>query len=244
MDDIRERMVRGDLVQDVRRLLQGGAADHGSWIRENVRYALRVRREDPGAVSALTGLAPGTVRGFLNGRPSSIDNVLLIAEAVGYTLAKLDRPPEQFRQYVEDLRDGAEADTLGASLLAFDESPIGMAIVLLDGTILKVNRRLRELLGYEERELIGAPATRFSVGGDADRTTGRDELMASGVTHRRVVQLRRKDGSVFSAVTSAVVARDDDGQARYVIARAALVEPGFRLDPDAASTEQTEPTTI
>jgi hypothetical protein len=108
VDDIRDRVVRGDLVADVRRLLRSGAADHGMWIRENVRHALRIRRQDPGAIAALTGLAPGTVRGFLNGRPSSIDNVLLIAEAVGYTLAKLDQPPEQFRQSIDDPRDGAD----------------------------------------------------------------------------------------------------------------------------------------
>ena len=112
MDDIRDRIARGNLVADVRHLLQTGAADHGAWIRENVRHALRIRREDPGAVAALTGLAAGTVRGFLNGRPSSIDNVLLIAEAVGFTLAKLDRPPDQFRQWVDDRGDGSEGGAL------------------------------------------------------------------------------------------------------------------------------------
>jgi len=230
MDEIRDRMSRGDLVHDVRRLLQGGAQDHGQWIRENIRYALQVRREDSVAVSALTGLAPGTVRGFLKGRPSSIDNVLLIAEAVGFTLAKLDRPPEQFRAQVEQRSNGAEGDALGASLLAFEASPTAMVIVLLDGTIVKVNRRLRELLGYDEAELIGKSATTFSVATDADRAAQRDELFESGISHRRVAQIRRKDGSVISAVTSAVVARDDDGQVRYVIARAAPIERG--LDPD------------
>jgi PAS domain S-box-containing protein len=229
MEDIHDRVVRGDLVADVRRLLQGGAADHGAWIRENVRHALRIRREDPGAVATLTGLAPGTVRGFLKGRPSSIDNVLLIAEAVGYTLAKLDRPPEQFRQYVDDRLDGAEGGALGASLLAFEESPTAMAIVLLDGTLLKVNRRLRELLGYEEGDLVGVSEETFSASADVDRAAVRDELLGSGVSRRRVTQLRRKDGSVFSAITSAVVARDDQGQPRYVIARAALVEPDSNL---------------
>ncbi len=237
MDDIRDRIARGDLVQDVRHLLQTGAADHGVWIRENVRHAIRIRREDPGAVAALTGLAPGTVRGFLNGRPSSIDNVLLIAEAVGFTLAKLDRPPEQFRQFVADQTDGAEGGALGASLLAFEEAPTAMAIVLLDGTLVKVNRRMRELLGYEEGDLMGVPVETFSVSNDADRMARRDALLESGVSHRRVTQLRRKDGSVFSAVTSAVVARDDEGQPRYVIARAALVEPGFSLELDANASE-------
>jgi PAS domain S-box-containing protein len=220
-------MLRGHLVQDVRRLLRSGAEDHGRWIRENARHALSVRREDPGAIAALTGLAPGTVRGFLNGRPSSVDNVLLIAEAVGLTLAKLDRPPEQFRQLVQDGDDGAEGGALGASLLAFDAAPTAMAILQLDGTIVKVNGRMRELLGYEEGELLGAPATTFSGSDDSDQAQRRDELLASGVTHRRVSQLRRKDGSVIEAITSAVVARDEAGQPRYIIARAGLPEPGF-----------------
>ena len=230
MDDLRDRLMRGDLVQDVRRLLRSGAEDHGRWIRDNVRLALSVRREDPGAISALTGLAPGTVRGFLNGRPSSVDNVLLIAEAVGYTLAKLDRPPEQFRQLVDEGHDGA-GSALGASLLAFDESPTAMAIVLLDDTIVKVNGRLRALLGYDEGELIGAPAAAFSVSTDADRAAQLAELMATGVSHRRVTQLRRKDGSLLSAITSAIMSRDEHGEPRYVIARAAPIEAGTPLDP-------------
>ena len=68
--------------------------------------------------------------------------MVLIAEAIGYTLAKLDRPPEQFRQYVDDRLDGAGGGALGASLLAFEESPSAMAIILLDGTVVKINRRL------------------------------------------------------------------------------------------------------
>jgi len=223
MDDLRDRLIRGDLVQDVRRLLQGGAEDHGRWLRENVRHALVARRQDAVAVAALTGLAPGTVRGFLNGRPSSIRNVLLMAEAVGYTLAELDRPPEEFRQRVDAGPAGADDGAIGASLLAFDESPTAMAIVLLDGPIVKVNRQMRELLGYDESELIGAPAATFSASSDDDRAERRDELEATDSSHGRVTQLRRKDGSLVSAVTSALVVRHEGGEPRYVIARAVPV---------------------
>jgi PAS domain S-box-containing protein len=225
IDRLRESLRAGDLVQDVRRLLQTGARDHGTWLRENVRHALLVRREDPVAVSALTGLAPGTVRGFLNGRPSSIDNVLLMAEAVGYTLAELDRPSEEFRRHVDTRHDGADESAMGASLLAFDESPTAMAIVLLDGRIVKVNRQLLDLLGYEEEvELIGAPASTFSVSSDEDRAERAAELAAADALHSRVSQLRRKDGSIVNAVTSAILVRDQDGEPRYVFARAAPVE--------------------
>jgi PAS domain S-box-containing protein len=232
VDELRQSLLRGDLVQDVRRLLQAGAKDHGGWIRENLREVLSARREDPVAVSALTGLAPGTVRGFLNGRPSSIDNALLMAEAVGYTLAELDQPPDQFRQHVDTRADGTGEIAIGASLLAFDEAPTAMAIVLLDGRIVKVNRRLRVLLGYEEGELIGASASTLSLSSDAARAERTSELAASDAIHSRVSQLRCKDGSVVKAVTSAVVVRDQTGEARYVIARAAPLEGGAEGSPE------------
>jgi PAS domain-containing protein len=69
----------------------------------------------------------------------------------------------------------------------------------------------------------------FSASDDADRAARRDELLQTGVSRRRVARLRRKDGSEFRALTSAVVARDDQGTPRYVIARADPVEPGFDL---------------
>ena len=224
MEHLRDSILRGDLVQDVRRLLQAGAGDHGTWLRDNLREALAARGQDVVAISALTGLAPGTVRGFLNGRPSTINNVLLIAEAAGYSLAELDRPPEQFRQYVHSRLDGADGVEIGASLLAFDESPTAMAIIMLDGTIIKVNRALRALIGYDDGELVGAPAATFSLSGSDSVAERRQELASTDALHRSVSQLRRKDGSVVDVVSSAVVVRDGDGEPRYVIARTALAE--------------------
>jgi PAS domain S-box-containing protein len=112
-----------------------------------------------------------------------------------------------------------------------------MAIILLDGTIVKVNRRLRDLLGFEEGDLMGVPAETFAASSDADQATLRDELLETGVSHRRVTQLRRNDGSVFSAITSAVVAHDDQGKPRYVIACAAESEPGFSLEVHAGTSD-------
>jgi PAS domain S-box-containing protein len=220
MDDLRKRLMSGDLVQDVRHLVRRGAAIRGEWLRKNIRHALRARREDPAAVSTLTGLAPGTVSGFLGGRSSSVDNVLLIAEAVGYPLAELDRPPEQFEHHVHARRDGGDANAFGASLLAFDESPLAMAVVLIDGTIVKVSRQLLKLLGYEEGELIGASAAAFW--GTSGKNGGQPwvRLAAADAVHGHESTFRHKDGSLLPSVVSTVVVRDEDGQTRYVIARA------------------------
>ena len=220
MDELRDRMLRGNLVEDVRRLLRSGAEDHGRWIRDNVRQAITARRQDAVSISALTGLAPGTVRGFLNGRPSSIDNVLIIAQATGYTLAELDRPPDEFRLRLNGLHGGVDGGAIGASLLAFDESPTPMAILLMDGTIMKVNRELRDLLGYEEGELVGASGSAFSLSTDEARAEGEEELIGSGALHGRAVELRRKDGAEVRVMTSAILVRDSEGNPRFVIARA------------------------
>ena len=220
MDELRDRMLRGNLVEDVRRLLRSGAEDHARWIRDNVRQAITARRQDAVSISALTGLAPGTVRGFLNGRPSSIDNVLVIAQATGYTLAELDQPPDEFRFRLNGLHGGVDGGAIGASLLAFDESPTPMAILLMDGTIIKVNRELRDLLGYEEGELVGALGSAFSLTTDEARAEQTEELMGSDALHGRAVQLRRKDGSEVRVMTSAILVRDREGDARFVIARA------------------------
>jgi hypothetical protein len=52
--------------------------------------------QDAVTISALTGVAVGTVRGFLGHTDTSIKNVLMIAVALGLTVADLERPPEEF----------------------------------------------------------------------------------------------------------------------------------------------------
>jgi hypothetical protein len=53
-------------------------------------------RQDAVTISALTGIAVGTVKGFLEQRDTSIKNVVLIAVALGLSVADLERPPEEF----------------------------------------------------------------------------------------------------------------------------------------------------
>jgi PAS domain S-box-containing protein len=228
-------MLRGDLVGDVRALLQRGAEDHWARLRANVRHAMTARRQDVVAISALTGLASGTVRGFLQGRPSSIRNVLLIAESVGYTLAELDQPPDLFRQRASQSGVGGDGDGIGRSLVAFERATTGMAILLLDGTIVKVNRRLREILGYEEGELIGAQAELFLVQSEEDRAARSAEWGAGRAVSERLSRLRRKDGSLVPALVSALLVRDEDEQPHYVVARGSPVATA--TGPEASSDE-------
>ena len=93
---MREELAGGTLVTEVRRLIETGAADRLRWIRANTRTAMATSGQDAVTISALTGVAVGTVRGFVGNTDTSIKNVLLIAVALGLTVADLESPPDEF----------------------------------------------------------------------------------------------------------------------------------------------------
>jgi hypothetical protein len=95
---VREELAGGTLVTEVRRLIETGAAERLLWIRTNTRAAMAATGQDAVTISALTGVAVGTVKGFLGNTETSIKNVLLIAVALGLTVADLEHPPEEFTE--------------------------------------------------------------------------------------------------------------------------------------------------
>jgi len=101
---VREELAGGTLVSEVRRLIETGAADRLRWIRANTRTAMVATGQDAVTISALTGVAVGTVKGFLGNTETSIKNVLMIAVALGLTVADLERPPEEFAELMTSLR--------------------------------------------------------------------------------------------------------------------------------------------
>ena len=95
---MREELADGTLVSEVRRLIDTGAAERLRWIRANTRTAMAVTGQDAVTISALTGIAVGTVKGFVGNTETSIKNVLMIAVALGLTIADLERPPGEFAE--------------------------------------------------------------------------------------------------------------------------------------------------
>src|SRR5579864_767704 len=95
---MRDELAGGTLVSEVRRLIETGAGDRLRWVRANTRTAMAATGQDAVTISALTGVAVGTVRGFLGHTDTSIKNVLMIAVALGLTVADLERPPQEFAQ--------------------------------------------------------------------------------------------------------------------------------------------------
>ena len=113
------------------------------------------------------------------------------------------------RHRAEDALRESEARFRGA----WEASANGMSLVSVTGTFLMANRRLCEMTGYAEHELIGQ---RFSfLAHPDDVEIGQDDVVAclDGRSRRWQVDKRyvAKDGRVFWVMISGTVVRDYDG---------------------------------
>jgi two-component system, NtrC family, response regulator HydG len=92
----------------------------------------------------------------------------------------------------------------------------GLVVVDTEGTVLSVNRALKDITGYTEKDLVGKSCTIldcdrcFSVGpgGIKEKNCA---LFSSGEVVRRRCQLRKKDGSALYALKNATLLKDSDG---------------------------------
>ena len=125
------------------------------------------------------------------------------------------------RQDVTDLRE-READLREAEerfRLAFDEAPIGLALVAPDGAWLRVNQALCDLVGYSAEQMLGMRT---------DELTHPDDLAASHDYMRRLLagetqtaQLQKRyfhaDGRVVWIQLNVSLAHDENGDPLYFI---------------------------
>src|SRR3954462_4071804 len=116
-------------------------------------------------------------------------------------LAELRESEEQFRR-------------------TFELAGSGLAHIGLDRRFIRVNRRLCEILGYPEDELIGMTGRQISHPDDLDVINReRKRLYAGEIEHVRVEKrYLRKDGSSVWVTFSMVLERAGDGAPLYEIA--------------------------
>jgi two-component system cell cycle sensor histidine kinase/response regulator CckA len=101
----------------------------------------------------------------------------------------------------------------------FEEAPIGMALMNMDGYLVRSNLALQAMLGYSEEELAG---TIFSlVTHDEDIATDWElfgDLVAGDITHYQITKrFLHRDGLVVWGRLSVALVRAPDGQPRYAI---------------------------
>ena len=102
----------------------------------------------------------------------------------------------------------------------FELAGSGIAHIGLDRRFIRVNRRLCDILGYAEDELIGMTGRQISHPDDLDVINAqRKRLYAGEIDHVRVEKrYLRKDGSVVWVNFSMVLERAADGEPAYEIA--------------------------
>ncbi|MEP6621911.1 MAG: PAS domain S-box protein [bacterium] len=104
---------------------------------------------------------------------------------------------------------------------AFEEAPIGIALIAPDGRWLRVNRSMCELVGYSEGELL---ATNFQTithpdDLDADMTLVRQVLDGAIPSYQMEKRYFHKSGHVVNILLSVSLVRDLSGSPLYFISQ-------------------------
>jgi PAS domain S-box-containing protein len=102
----------------------------------------------------------------------------------------------------------------------FDEAPVGIVHVGLDGRWLRVNQRLGKLLGYSREELLSIPATDLMLPEDVAGDAELFRRLATGTPGPHIIdekQYRRRDGSTLWARVNISAHYDAAGNAQHFI---------------------------
>lgn len=100
----------------------------------------------------------------------------------------------------------------------FQHAPIGAAIIFLDGTWLKANPSLSQMLGYSELELNDLTFEHISHPEDSASIEQISRTISSSVDNEKIDQrFIRKDGTVVYASIHVSLAQDESGQPLYYI---------------------------
>ncbi len=104
---------------------------------------------------------------------------------------------------------------------AFEEAPIGMALVGVDGSFLRVNRALSEIVGYEAAELLKLTFQDITHPDDleADLELVREVLEGKRRNYRMEKRYLRQDGEQCWVLLSVSLVRDDAGEPLYFVSQ-------------------------
>ena len=123
---------------------------------------------------------------------------------------------------------------------AFEEGPLGMAIVGLDYRFLKVNPNFCRMLGYSCQELaqLTFPDITHPEDVNTDLELAR-KLFAGEIPNYRIVKrYLRKDGDIIWINLSASVIRDENGQALYGLAMIEDITERRRMEEELLISEE------
>ncbi|PWB50686.1 MAG: hypothetical protein C3F06_11495 [Candidatus Methanoperedenaceae archaeon] len=101
----------------------------------------------------------------------------------------------------------------------FEEAPIGMARLNIEGRILETNHILQQMLGISGEELKGKVFTEFTHPDDVEIDTDQFRELISGKKNHYMIKKRyiRKKGKVFWARVTVSLVRDANGHPQFSI---------------------------
>jgi diguanylate cyclase (GGDEF)-like protein/PAS domain S-box-containing protein len=104
---------------------------------------------------------------------------------------------------------------------AFEEAPIGMALVGLDGKFLRVNRALPEIVGYDTEHLLALTFQEITHPDDleADLELVRQVIAGELRSYRMEKRYLRADGKQCWVLLSVSLVRDDAGEPLYFVSQ-------------------------
>ena len=124
--------------------------------------------------------------------------------------------------------------------IVFDEAPIGVALVGLDGRFLRVNNALCEIVGYPREELTRLTFQEITHPEDVDTDLALAQQLARGEIPRYQLAKRyiRKDGALVDILLSGSVARSSDGAPLYYIAHVEDITERKRTEDQVRHAQQ------
>jgi PAS domain S-box-containing protein len=132
---------------------------------------------------------------------------------------------------------------------AFERAPIGMALVSLEGSWLKVNESLCTFLGYCEAELRGTTWQALTHPDDLHPDLASAEATVAGCIDGYTMEKRyfRKDGQTVVGRLNVALVRSSAGEPRYFISQLedltpprAAASPRRHLEADALTQRQVQ----
>ncbi|HXZ04347.1 MAG TPA: PAS domain S-box protein [Ktedonobacteraceae bacterium] len=136
----------------------------------------------------------------------------------------LDEQSEQKHHFGEGLEQQQLAEELLASeqrfRITFEQAPIGMAHVGIDGRWLLVNQQLCNLLGYTQEELLESTFHAVMLTEDLSTAFEYAQSIITGEsqTYHHELRFVRKDGTQFWVNLTVTLVRDSTGMPLYFLA--------------------------
>jgi PAS domain S-box-containing protein len=117
---------------------------------------------------------------------------------------------------------------------AFDNAPIGMALVSPEGHWLRVNRSICRMLGYADTELLARDFQSVTHPADLNRDLALvgDLLSGSIPSYQLEKRYLHKDGQVVFALLDVSLVRDSSGQPLYFVSQIQDVTESRRIETE------------